>query len=83
MYFGAGLCGACAIHLDGVAARTRQTQVGEAVAKKYSAVEVLSERGDRAVQKARVAEQAPPSATVVAPAIAAETVKEMKAQRKL
>ena len=56
---GAGLCGACTVHLDGVAVRSCQTQVGEVGAKKVTTIEGLSTKGDHPLQKAWIAEQAP------------------------
>jgi len=35
---GAGVCGACTIHLDGVAVRSCQTSVGEAAGKKITTI---------------------------------------------
>ena len=56
---GAGLCGACTVHLDGVAVRSCQTPVGEAAGKKITTIEGLSEHGDHPLQKAWIAEQVP------------------------
>jgi isoquinoline 1-oxidoreductase alpha subunit len=56
---GAGLCGACTVHLDGVAVRSCQTQVADAVGKQITTIEGLSEHGDHPLQKAWVAEQVP------------------------
>ncbi len=56
---GAGLCGACTVHLDGVAVRSCQTQFGDVGAKKVTTIEGLSAHGDHALQKAWVAEQVP------------------------
>jgi isoquinoline 1-oxidoreductase subunit alpha len=56
---GAGLCGACTVHLDGVAVRSCQTQVSHAVGKRVTTIEGLSQHGDHPVQKAWVAEQVP------------------------
>ena len=56
---GAGLCGACTVHLDGVAVRSCQTQVSDVGAKKITTIEGLSANGDHPVQKAWVALQVP------------------------
>jgi isoquinoline 1-oxidoreductase alpha subunit len=56
---GAGLCGACTVHVDGVAARSCQTQIGEVAGKKITTIEGLSVNGDHPLQKAWIAEQTP------------------------
>ena len=56
---GAGLCGACTIHLDGKAARSCQTQLSQAAGKKVTTIEGLSPDGNHPLQKAWIAEQAP------------------------
>ena len=56
---GGGFCGSCTVHLDGVAVRSCQTKLGEAVGKQITTIEGLSEHGDHPVQKAWVAEQVP------------------------
>ena len=56
---GAGLCGACTVHLDGVAVRSCQTQISEIGAKKITTIEGLSAKGDHPLQKAWIAEQVP------------------------
>ncbi len=56
---GAGLCGACTVHVDGVAVRSCQTQIGDVAGKKVTTIEGLSQHGDHALQKAWVAEQVP------------------------
>lgn len=49
---GAGLCGACTLHLDGTAVRGCLTTVSEASGKEVTTIEGLSPDGDHAVQKA-------------------------------
>lgn len=49
---GAGLCGACTLHLDGVAVRGCLTAVSEADGKKVTTIEGLHPEGDHPVQKA-------------------------------
>lgn len=56
---GAGLCGACTVHVDGVAVRSCQTQIGELAGKKITTIEGLSANSDHPLQKAWVAEQVP------------------------
>jgi isoquinoline 1-oxidoreductase subunit alpha len=57
---GAGLCGACTVHLDGAPARSCQTTVADAVGKQVTTIEGIG-RADRlhAVQQAWIAEQVP------------------------
>jgi isoquinoline 1-oxidoreductase alpha subunit len=49
---GAGFCGACTIHVDGVAVRGCQTQVGTVGTKAITTIEGLSQNGDHPLQKA-------------------------------
>ena len=56
---GAGLCGACTVHLNGEAVRSCQTALGDAVGKKITTIEGLSTKGDHPLQKAWIAEQVP------------------------
>jgi len=49
---GMGVCGACTVHLDGVAVRSCQTPLSAAVGKKVTTIEGLSVLGDHPVQKA-------------------------------
>ena len=56
---GAGLCGACTVHINGKAVRACQTQMSEAAGKKVVTIEGLSEKGDHPLQKAWIAEQVP------------------------
>jgi isoquinoline 1-oxidoreductase subunit alpha len=56
---GMGLCGACTVHLDGVAVRSCQTSVKSVGAKKITTIEGLGKGGLHPVQKAWIAEQVP------------------------
>ncbi|GJM27821.1 MAG: hypothetical protein DHS20C17_04560 [Cyclobacteriaceae bacterium] len=49
---GVGMCGACTIHLDGVATRSCQVPVSAVEGKSITTIEGLSENGDHPVQKA-------------------------------
>jgi isoquinoline 1-oxidoreductase alpha subunit len=49
---GTGICGACTVHLDGVAVRACLTTVAEAAGKTVTSIEGLSPDGEHAVQKA-------------------------------
>jgi aerobic-type carbon monoxide dehydrogenase small subunit (CoxS/CutS family) len=59
--FGCGMaqCGACTVHLDGVAVRSCQTPVSTAVGKKITTIEGLSPDGKHPLQVAWIAEQVP------------------------
>ncbi|MDH3649700.1 MAG: (2Fe-2S)-binding protein [Saprospiraceae bacterium] len=52
--YGCGIaqCGACTIHLDGVAVRSCNTPVSTIGEKQITTIEGLSEKGDHPVQKA-------------------------------
>jgi isoquinoline 1-oxidoreductase alpha subunit len=56
---GAGLCGACTVHLNGEAVRSCQTSISDAAGKKITTIEGLSAKGDHPLQKAWIAEQVP------------------------
>ena len=56
---GAGLCGACTVHVNGEAVRSCQTAVGDVAGKKITTIEGLSAKGDHPLQKAWIAEQVP------------------------
>jgi len=47
---GAGLCGACTVHLDGRAVRSCQTQVGTVASKQITTIEGLSADGTHPLQ---------------------------------
>jgi isoquinoline 1-oxidoreductase alpha subunit len=49
---GAGVCGACTVHVDGVAVRSCQTSLSEAAGKSVTPIEGLSADGSHEVQKA-------------------------------
>jgi aerobic-type carbon monoxide dehydrogenase small subunit (CoxS/CutS family) len=59
--FGCGMaqCGACTVHLDGVAARSCKTPVSAAAGKKITTIEGLSPDGKHPLQVAWIAEQVP------------------------
>ncbi len=54
---GAGLCGACTVHLNGEAVRSCQTSVKQAATGKITTIEGLG--GKHPLQKAWIAEQVP------------------------
>ena len=56
---GAGLCGACTVHVNGEAVRSCQTMVGDVIGKAVTTIEGLSAKGDHPLQKAWIAEQVP------------------------
>ena len=54
---GAGLCGACTVHLDGVAIRSCSTPISSAAGKKITTIEAVAEdKVGLAVQQAWVAQ---------------------------
>jgi aerobic-type carbon monoxide dehydrogenase small subunit (CoxS/CutS family) len=59
--FGCGVaqCGACTMHLDGVATRTCVLPVSQAVGRQIRTIESLSADNSHPVQKAWIAEQVP------------------------
>ena len=56
---GAGLCGACTVHLNGKAVRSCQTQVSEVADKTVVTIEGLSPNSSHPLQKAWVALEVP------------------------
>jgi isoquinoline 1-oxidoreductase subunit alpha len=56
---GAGLCGACTVHLDGKAVPSCQVTASEVGNRKVTTIEGLSPNADHPLQKAWVAEQVP------------------------
>ncbi|EGP09020.1 (2Fe-2S)-binding protein [Afipia clevelandensis] len=56
---GAGLCGACTVHVNGEAVRSCQTALSDVAGKKITTIEGLSAKGDHPLQKAWILEQVP------------------------
>ncbi len=56
---GIGQCGACTVHLDGVAQKSCQIPAGAAQGKRVLTIEGLSGDGNHPVQRAWIAEQVP------------------------
>lgn len=56
---GMGLCGACTVHLDGVAVRSCLTPVGAVGARRITTIEGLSSDASHPVQRAWIAVQVP------------------------
>ena len=56
---GAGLCGACTVHVDGKPVFSCQTAASEVEGRKVTTIEGLSSDGNHPLQKAWVAEQVP------------------------
>ena len=56
---GAGLCGACMVHIDGKRAYSCQTQLSELAGKSVTTIEGLSPDSSHPVQKAWLAERVP------------------------
>ena len=49
---GGSFCGACTVHLDGVATRSCTTPVGTVAARRVTTIEGLSAKGDHPAQRA-------------------------------
>ena len=56
---GAGLCGACTVHIDGEARRSCQVMIGDIEGTFVTTIEGLSEDSSHPVQRAWIAEQVP------------------------
>jgi isoquinoline 1-oxidoreductase subunit alpha len=56
---GAGLCGACMVHIDGARAFSCQTQLTDVAGKTVTTIEGLSANASHPVQKAWLAERVP------------------------
>ena len=56
---GAGMCGACTVHVDGEAVFACQVTVGEVSGSQVTTIEGLSENADHPLQRAWIAEQVP------------------------
>jgi isoquinoline 1-oxidoreductase subunit alpha len=56
---GAGLCGACMVHIDGKRAFSCQTQVTDVAGKQVTTIEGISSDSSHPVQKAWLAERVP------------------------
>jgi isoquinoline 1-oxidoreductase alpha subunit len=56
---GAGLCGACMVHIDGARAFSCQTQLSQVAGKSVTTIEGLSPDSSHPVQKAWLAESVP------------------------
>ena len=56
---GAGLCGACTVHLDGEATRSCVTSVADVGARRVTTIEGLSPDRSHPMQRAWIAEQTP------------------------
>lgn len=56
---GAGLCGACTVHVEGVAVRSCSTPVSQVAGQNVTTIEGLSPGGLHVLQKAWIAEDVP------------------------
>ncbi len=59
--YGCGIaqCGACTVHVDGVAQRACQLRIGDLVGKRITTIEGLHPEGQHPVQRAWIEEQVP------------------------
>ncbi len=56
---GAGLCGACTVHVEGVAVRSCSTQVSQVTGKSITTIEGLSANGLHVLQAAWIEQEVP------------------------
>ena len=56
---GAGLCGACTVHVDGASTRSCSIPVSQVAAKNITTIEGLSLNGQHSLQQAWIAEEVP------------------------
>ncbi|NOT07005.1 MAG: (2Fe-2S)-binding protein [Gemmatimonadales bacterium] len=56
---GIGQCGACTVHIDGVAQKSCMFPIGGVAGKSVTTIEGLSDEGDHPLQLAWIAEQVP------------------------
>jgi len=56
---GAGLCGACTVHVEGAATRSCSTPVSQVAGKNITTIEGLSANGEHPLQVAWIAEEVP------------------------
>ena len=56
---GAGLCGACTVHIEGASARSCTTSVSQAAGKNITTIEGLGADGQHPLQQAWIAEEVP------------------------
>ena len=56
---GIAMCGACTVHVDGIAKRACVTPVSAVAGKQITTIEGLSPQGEHPLQKAWIAEQVP------------------------